>query len=159
MLKNMNPGKRKQDYKINLAHQHQLCESNFLRLKQLLPNLQEQDLTRITVDFGTGQKADIHFEVKQRAAYTTHIRVHTQADWGEWLILPDLEVRLYHDVRMAEVIFSQRAAQLEPIYSYPNPGMHQPNEKELWNTFLAELLDYCLKGGMISENVPLSFKF
>ena len=158
MLKSMSPGKHKQKYKINLVRQHQLCERNYLCLLQLLPHLQEQDLTRITVDFGVNQQADIVFEVKQRATYTTHIRIHMEADWGEWLILPDLEVRLYHDVQMAEIIFSKRSQQLEPLYTYPNPEMYQPNEKEQWNEFLAELLNYCLKGGMISEIIPLNFK-
>ena len=156
MLRSMNFGKLKQDYKINLIRQHQLCEKNYLILLKLLPHLHDQDHSEIAINFGTNQSVFVHFSVKQRAAYTTHIHIHVQADWEGWLEHPDLEVRLYHDVLMAEVVFSKRSAQLEPSYNYPNPAMYQPNEKEQWNKFLAELLNYCLKGGMSPEIIPLN---
>ncbi|OED42527.1 hypothetical protein ACH42_12160 [Endozoicomonas sp. (ex Bugula neritina AB1)] len=154
----MSSKKYKQDYKINIIRQHQLCEVNFLRLLQLLPNLAKQDHTCITVNFGAEQSTQIHFDVKQRAPYTTHLRIHIQADWGNWLTLPDLEIRLYHDVQMAEVVFSKQSEKLKSQYSYPNPQMYQPNEKELWNKLLAELLQYVLKGGLIHEDSLLNFR-
>ena len=145
----MSTQQRPQGYKIDLVHQHQLCESNFVRLQQLLPDLHEQNHTCLHVCFNHNQTAQVDIKVKQRAPYTTYLHILVLADWGEWLSLPELEVALYHDVRMAEVIFSKRSKKLAPIYNYPNPDMHQPNEKEQWNQFLSELIDYCLKADII----------
>ncbi len=153
----MTPRSRKPDYKVNLIRQHQLCERNFLQLMQLLPDLRTKDEMSMAVAFIPEQIASIHFEVKQRAVYTTHLRIYCQAEWGNWLSLPELEVRLYHDVEMAEVIFSKTSERLDPLYKYPNPKMYLPNEKEQWNQFLAELLDYCLQGGMTTDPIPSSF--
>jgi uncharacterized protein YqiB (DUF1249 family) len=45
---------------------------------------------------------------------------------------------------MAEVISSQNVSAIKPSYGYPNQKMHQKNEKEMVNSFLAEWLVFCL---------------
>jgi uncharacterized protein YqiB (DUF1249 family) len=58
---------------------------------------------------------------------------------------PLMEVRLYHDAKVAEVLSCQRISKLEPSYEYPNLKMHQRNEKQMVNIFLAEWLQFCLQ--------------
>ncbi|WP_121345194.1 DUF1249 domain-containing protein, partial [Pseudomonas aeruginosa] len=71
-----------------------------------------------------------------------------------WLPAPRLEVRVYHDARMAEVIGAEQARRLMAIYPYPNQAMHQPDEKNQLNLFLGEWLAHCLACG--HEMVPVA---
>ena len=64
-----------------------------------------------------------------------------------WLPVPQLEVRVYHDARMAEVVSAENARRLHIRYPYPNAAMHQPDEKSQLNLFLGEWLSHCLACG------------
>ena len=64
-----------------------------------------------------------------------------------WLPLPHMEVRVYHDARMAEVVGAENARRFRSIYTYPNAAMHQPDEKTQLNLFLGEWLGHCLACG------------
>ena len=146
-------------YRIDLVQQHRLCELNYVRLLRVFPELLSKDHYQLLVDYGTHQQNRdvlVSFQVQQRSPYTTLVSISFNTPWEEWLDLPGFEVRLYHDVNMAEVVFSKHSQRLQPKYQYPNPKMHQPDEKHQWNLFLAECLDYCLKGGMVPE--PVQFK-
>ena len=159
MLKVMRQTYPQKNYRIDLVQQHRLCELNYVRLLRVFPELFRQDHYQLLVDYGSHQQNQevlVSFEVRQRAPYTTLVYISFSSQWEDWLNLPGFEIRLYHDVNMAEVVFSKHSQRLQPKYQYPNPKMHQPDEKHQWNLFLAECLDYCLKGGMASEPVPFS---
>lgn len=64
-----------------------------------------------------------------------------------------IEIRLYHDVRMAEVCAAQQISMLQPRYDYPNQKMHHRDEKEQVNLFLADWLRFCLKHGTSLINI------
>ena len=64
-----------------------------------------------------------------------------------------IEIRLYHDVRMAEVCAAQQISMLQPRYDYPNKKMHHRDEKEQVNLFLADWLRFCLKHGTSLINI------
>ncbi len=63
------------------------------------------------------------------------------------LPVPHLEVQVYHDARMAEVVSAEHTRRLRSIYPYPNEAMHQPDEKAQLNLFLGEWLSHCLACG------------
>lgn len=161
MLKDMRQSYQQKTYRIDLVQQHRLCELNYVRLLRVFPEVSSQDNYQLLVDYGSHQQNQevlVSFEVRQRSPYTTLVYISFGAGWGDWLDLPGFEVRLYHDVNMAEVVFSKHSQRLQPKYQYPNPKMHQPDEKHQWNQLLAESLDYCLKGGMVPKPVPFSGK-
>jgi uncharacterized protein YqiB (DUF1249 family) len=62
---------------------------------------------------------------------------------------------VYHDARMAEVVTFAHLRRVFPHYDYPNPAMHQPDEKAQWNRFLGEWLSHCLRHGVPLDR-PLS---
>ena len=64
-----------------------------------------------------------------------------------------IEVRIYHDATLAEVIAWQGQRRFKPIHEYPNPKMYQRDEKAQLNAFLGDLLGFCLEKGRIMENV------
>ena len=133
-------------YKVNLIRQHYICESNYHKLLKLLPALSKKDNHSFKVSHGIHQGV-MCFQVIDRAKYTTVIRLSFQADWNQWLSVPTMSVRLYHDARMAEVISAQKLRHFQSVYDYPNEKMLQPDEKEQLNRFLSDWLNFCFSAG------------
>lgn len=63
-----------------------------------------------------------------------------------------MTVRLYHDARLAEVTAADRFRRVPARHDYPNPAMHQPDEKQQWNRFLAEWLRHLRDHGRASTS-------
>lgn len=76
----------------------------------------------------------------------------------ENLAAPQLRVRLYHDVEMAEVIAWDNHRHWLPVYTYPNRRMYLPDEKLAINRFLGEWLSHCLKLGIACDGVCESIR-
>ena len=93
-------------------------------------------------------------DVIEACPYTTVLQVRQELGLP-WLPAPKLEVRVYHDARMAEVVGAEQARRLLAIYPYPNQAMHQPDEKNQLNQFLGEWLSHCLACGHELEPVVL----
>lgn len=66
------------------------------------------------------------------------------------------EVRLYHDATVAEVIAWEGHRRFHARNEYPNPKMHQADEKAQLNRFLGELLELCLAQGRILDDVAIT---
>ncbi len=64
-----------------------------------------------------------------------------------------LNVRLYHDAQLAEVVSSKGCLQFKARHQYPNQDMHQCDEKSQLNQFLGELIVFCLVQGRVTYNV------
>ncbi|WP_461535909.1 DUF1249 domain-containing protein [Spongorhabdus nitratireducens] len=143
---NTNPAAR---YIIDLPRHHDVCEANYDKLTHLLPlEAGEHFALNIILSQHTFQ---VRFTVRERCPYTTLVDISFDSCWGGWITPPKLQVRIYHDVRMAEVANIDGKRQLSPRYGYPNPQMHQPDEKFQLNRFLSDCLDLCRKGGEMLE--------
>jgi uncharacterized protein YqiB (DUF1249 family) len=64
-----------------------------------------------------------------------------------------LDIRLYHDAQLAEVVSSRGCRQFAARHEYPNQHMHQCDEKAQLNQFLGELIGFCLVKGRVAYNV------
>ena len=137
----------KPNYRVNLIRLQQVCEKNYLRLIRLLPELSEQEHFNLPVKPGNGLDTGLEWliiDVMERSPFTTLLKLQMEADWGQLFNMPEAEVRLYHDVKMAEIVSRKTSQIIQPHYNYPNRKMHQPDEKEQHNQFLAQWLDYAL---------------
>lgn len=120
---------------------------------------------RLQIELSTPHPAELVIAVAEQCRYTTTLNVtiqltSAQSDGVNEAGLDDklaqssrvnLQVRLYHDVRLAEVIaFSDQRAALAS-YEYPNEVMFQPDEKAQQNKFLAEWLSMTLNSGLIMQ--------
>ncbi|HUE92046.1 DUF1249 domain-containing protein [Pseudomonas sp.] len=140
-------------YRVDLVELQAACELNYARLMQLLPAMREQpQARRVALSQGEHLLGVLALEVVESCPYTSTIRVRQEHSLA-WLPVPQLEVRVYHDARMAEVIGAQSARRFRGIYPYPNADMHQPDEKTQLNLFLGEWLSHCLACG--HELVPV----
>lgn len=135
------PRNRKK-YVPNLKGLHTLCEVNYVRMLRLLPDM---DADSQSYQFGTDHKLQYKISIIEASRYTTTLDVSQLSDALPLWLKPTMNVRLYHDARMAEVLSSQNVSAIKPSYGYPNQKMHQKNEKEMVNSFLAEWLVFCLK--------------
>jgi uncharacterized protein YqiB (DUF1249 family) len=142
-------------YSINLPAHMAECDANYVRLLKLFPDLRTEDGRDLAVELGD-EAVRIELTVLERAPYTTLIQLaQREIRASSWLKQPQITIRLYHDASCAEVVAYQHARDFKAVYDYPNPSMHQPDEKTQVNRLLSELLAVCLNHGQIVE-LPLA---
>lgn len=144
----------KGSYKVDLRALHALCEANYARMLRLFSDYESRNSRRFSVD-----GAQVHIEVIERSRYTTLFSLKSYPGSGvsgvesandaklNWLTPLVMEVRAYHDAGMIEVVRFQAAGKTQGRYVYPNPSMHQQDEKNQQNSFLADWLSHCLHHG------------
>ena len=143
-------------YRVDLSSYHADCDANYLRLCKLMPELANNQSWSYQMPHGTLEVA-----VVERSRYTTEVCLHAsgrdnQTD-NSWLTPPPITVRLYHDARMAEVVAVNGQG---PVggdglnFSYPNPAMHNEDERQQVNRYLSEWLAHCLANGRAEVQLP-----
>lgn len=144
---------QKKRYRIDLPAHMAECDANYLRMMKLFPRLRDDDVNSFGVVLA-GQSHRVRLEVLERGPYTTLVEL-LQLPRAAWNARPRMVVRLYHDARSAEVVECHGARHFRAVYDYPNPHMHQPDEKVQVNRFLTEFLSMCLRHGVaLTESVP-----
>lgn len=121
-----------------------VCEINYMGLMKLLP---EQAFTAQGYAFAAADRLHFRLRVLEESRFTSLVEIAQKNENLPHYLRAYLQVRLYHDVRMAEVCVSQQISRLQPSYHYPNAQMHHRDEKEQCNHFLAEWLRFCLAHG------------
>ena len=121
--------------------------ANYVRMTRLLGSLEAGEVREVPLSGNSGRFGTLWLEVVERAPYTTIVRVCQTGVLDGIVDTPRMIVHLYHDVRMAEVTDFQRQRHFSGRYRYPNPRMHQPDEKLQLNRFLGEWLDHGLAHG------------
>lgn len=141
-------------YKVDLGRYMAECDTNYLRLLRLFPDFDSRESR--TIALGGEGKRTLEMRVQERTRYTTLLDVTEHivgADDSKWFSSPLLKVRLYHDARSAEVVSFAGARKPFPKCDYPNPRMHQRDEKAQWNHFLGEWLAHCFEHGLCTGQV------
>ncbi len=147
---------RKRRYVPDLRSDMAECDSNYIRLLRLFPALVTEDSIEFGIEGTTEDGAIVSIVITERCPFTTMATVRvTNEDDKPWVKWPVLEVRLYHDVKSAEVVSFQRHRNFKYRYSTPNPQMYQPDEKSQINRFLGELLTFCIERGRSLEAVSI----
>lgn len=135
-------------YKVDLKKYMAECEANYLRLSKLLPD----DVSSVSyqLESTTNQKLSLNIAVLERCKYTTMITIEQCSAIAAVANL-HFECRVYHDVRMVEVIKFQRQKAHYGNYIYPNRKMLQRDEKYQHHRFLSDCLCHCMRSGL-SQN-------
>jgi len=148
-------------YRVDLAGHIACCEGNYARLLKLLPNLPEGGSWSFDLEISPEHRWKTDVQVVDRARYTTTVEIDQQERflssgtraWGSKQLL--LQVRLYHDAHMAEVLAWSRHKRLAARYDYPNSKMYLADEKAQCNQFLSEWLDNSLQHGLSRQELNL----
>lgn len=128
----------------DLAGLHRVCEINYMGLMKLLP---QKAFDERGYCFCAADGLMFTLRVLEEGRFTTLVEVSQNNENLPHYLRAYLQVRLYHDARMAEVCVSQQISRLQSSYHYPNEKMHHRDEKEQCNHFLAEWLRFCLAHG------------
>jgi len=146
---------RKKRYVPDLQELSSLAEKNYLRFFKLFPDMEAGSERVFVISNVSDHQARIIMRVDEVHPYTTMLQIIQQGLSPEWIQPPRMQVRLYHDASMAEVLSYQNEKRFEGRYQYPNPAMRMPDEKLQLNRFLADWLDHCLQYGHI--DIPFAF--
>ncbi len=112
----------------------ELYEQNYLRLRNLVPDLQVADeMISVVPDH-----LDLYLTVTERCRYTTMLRLtYRFVEDSNELFEPDLHLKVYHDARVVEVQHFQSRSR-GPLYL-----ADLIEQKWLMNRFLYKWLGYC----------------
>jgi hypothetical protein len=122
-----------------------LYESNYIRLRRLAGDV--RGLAGRTVSSVPGD-LDLHVEALEHSPYTTILRLtYFFDDAGTGVADPDLEVRVYHDARLAEASRCARWVRHPGLAGLQACLPLTLGERWLRNMLLNKWLDYCAERG------------
>jgi len=150
-VKERAPGKRR--YIPNLTQQMATAEANYHRLQRLMGSFDTLESLIVTLhQVGESPTAELHLRFIERFNYTATLEV--QLGGGEQWWQKPLHLRLYHDMRMAEVVKSADYRQYRGSYGYPNNQGLMADEKAQLNSYLALLLQQAMQHGTHLKRQP-----
>lgn len=122
-----------------------LYESNYVRLRKLVPDL---SVIQGAVTSTVTDDCPLHLGIVERGPYTTTLTLTYLFDTAAGQIAdPDLQVRVYHDARVAEVLSCARWHRHEVLAAIKSDLYCQLGDRWLRNVMLNKWLDYCVERG------------
>jgi uncharacterized protein YqiB (DUF1249 family) len=123
-----------------------LYESNFIRLRSLVGDARRLSGRSVS---SVADDLDLHVEALEHSPYTTILRLtYFFESTGEPAIAdPDLEVRVYHDARLAEASRCARWVRHPGLAALKSGLPNALGERWLRNMLLNKWLDYCTERG------------
>ncbi|MDH5518099.1 MAG: DUF1249 domain-containing protein [Gammaproteobacteria bacterium] len=124
-----------------------LYENNYLRLKKLIPGLAGLKESSVSTVFGC---LDLHLEILEQSKFTTLLSLSYYFEREKILFRePDLKIRVYHDVALAEVLSGELHHGKLSLKNIPETAI-----MERWhlNRFFHKWLGFCLHIGHCFES-------
>ena len=122
-----------------------LYESNYIRLRWLIPELATMPLSAVSSVAGD---VPLHLNIEERSRYTTTLNLtYRFADGERQISDPDLQIRIYHDARLAEVQACARWHRHTMLESIRSQLVRDLGDRWLRNVMLNKWLDYCVERG------------
>lgn len=145
--------KREKKYVPSIKALTILCEQNYVCLSKLIPEFS------VDREFTFLVNHDVKYDIKvlECFKYTSIVQFTQQVPYSDaaasLIQPPRLQIRLYHDAKLAEVLACQNISKIKPRYDYPNKEMMQPDEKWQVNMFLREWSELCLRQGRVAVDL------
>lgn len=123
-----------------------IYECNYIRLRQLIPDMDAVAAAGgISVAVGA---LDLHLTVSERNRYTTTLTLtYLFEDEQGQFPAPDIQIRIYHDARLAEVVSCGRRRGVRSATYDCWRRDYTLDAKWRINRFLQKWLGYCLRQG------------
>ena len=133
-----------------LKNFHFVCEKNYVLFSQILPNFNQGRAFSFGLPMENSKLNEVSISLNKISKFTSDIKVCFSAELSKEI---EIEVRLYHEAKMCEVIrfqgFHQSLISILP--SQKNFGFTK-DEKYQWNSFLNKFLKICRESGRALEN-------
>jgi len=139
----------------NFAGLMELYECNYIRLRNLVPDL---DVMPVHVVSRIDAVLDLHLRIVERCKFTTTLNLtYYFHDKQGRFPAPDMQVRMYHDAQVGEVIACGRRRGVRHAVYNRMYNRYSLSEKWRMNRFLQKWLGYCLLQGhrFISDKITL----
>jgi hypothetical protein len=122
-----------------------LYESNYVRLRWLIPDLDAMSGSSVS---DVGDECPLHLAICERSRYTTTLSLtYVFEDPSGTLRDPDLQIRVYHDARLAEVQACARWHRHSVLSAIRSQLARDLGDRWLRNVMLNKWLDYCVERG------------
>lgn len=129
----------------------ELYERNYIGLRRLMPEIGNMGTRAVSAVPGC---LDLHYRLMERTRYTTTFILTYQLDQNSRAVSePNLEIRLYHDAQLAEVLSAMlhrhhyKNDAVVSVDQLITPDQSILQSKWMLNRFLYKWLDFCLNRG------------
>ena len=124
-----------------------IFEKNYIKFEKLFPLLKEDNNFKYFLPEGS-QLSEVSIKIEKMSLYTTFVEINQSSKKEKSGINTQMEIAIYHDIKMAEVRSLNGKKVFWMKYKYPNKNMFHKNEKIQINVFLSEWLDLSEKQGL-----------
>ena len=129
---------------------HFVCEKNYLLFSQILPSLNQESIFSFGLPMKNLKLNKVSISLNKISKFTSDIKVCFSAELSKEI---EIEVRLYQEAKMCEVIRFQGYHQsLISILPSQKKFGFTKDEKYQWNSFLNKFLTICKESGRALEN-------
>ena len=135
---------------IELKEFHFFCEKNYLLFSKLISNFEKEKSFSFGIPLGSLQVNKVFISLSRVSKFTSDIKISFSAELSKKI---EIEIRLYHEAKMCEVIRFQGFHQsLVSIFPSQKKFGFTKDEKFQWNSFLNKFLTVCIESGRSLEN-------
>lgn len=121
----------------------QICDSNYQKLFQLIPDLRIYEQYAVGVTCST--QPHLFLKVLERNPYTLTIELSHQFGNLPELMLPAVTIRVYLDAQLAEVLCDIERPAVSRVFRDPGNLVGIRQYKWRLNYFLQKWLEFCMK--------------
>lgn len=120
-----------------------ICETNYRKILCLIPDIKNID--RLAQGISNG-KPKLHLQVIEQTSYTKTIQLSHFFECQSGIFLePDVKIRLYFDVQIAEVLRDYKRIEVADAINDIGKSKEIMEYKWKLNFFLEKWLDHCLQ--------------
>jgi uncharacterized protein YqiB (DUF1249 family) len=135
---------------IELKEFHFFCEKNYLLFSKLISNFEKEKSFSFGIPLGSLNVNKVFISLSRVSKFTSDIKISFSAELSKKI---EIEIRLYHEAKMCEVIRFQGFHQsLVSIFPSQKKFGFTKDEKFQWNSFLNKFLTVCIESGRSLEN-------
>ena len=135
---------------IELKEFHFFCEKNYLLFSKLISDFEKEKSFSFGIPLGSLKVNKVFISLSRVSKFTSDIKISFSADLSKKI---EIEIRLYHEAKMCEVIRFQGFHQsLVSIFPSQKKFGFTKDEKFQWNSFLNKFLTVCIESGRSLEN-------
>ena len=135
---------------IELKEFHFFCEKNYLLFSKLISDFDKEKSFSFGIPLGSLNVNKVFISLSRVSKFTSDIKISFSAELSKKI---EIEIRLYHEAKMCEVIRFQGFHQsLVSIFPSQKKFGFTKDEKFQWNSFLNKFLTVCIESGRSLEN-------
>lgn len=124
------------------------CELNYHKFLCVFPGVLCEQTRTVEMHFKNRDSAALVLEVEERTQHTSKLFL-SLIDQNAYLERAEMQIRVYHDMRVVEVLSVQSVDVRKSSIRRATNGVLRPSERLQASTLLSEWLGHCLEFGTV----------